>query len=111
MEIKSPEIIETIEKEGNISNKHKLVDGDNQKIWYVYILECMDESLYTGVTNDIDKRMKAHANGTGSKYVRRKGFKQLLRCKECEDKSDACKCEYFIKQLSRNEKLDWFSED
>ncbi|MBR9705737.1 GIY-YIG nuclease family protein [Candidatus Pacearchaeota archaeon] len=82
-----------------------------EKKWYVYILECMDESLYTGVTNDIDNRMKAHANGTGSKYVRRKGFKQLLRTKECIDKSDACKCEYQIKQLTRNEKLDWFRDN
>ena len=77
------------------------------KTWYVYILECMDGTFYTGVTNDIDNRMKAHANGTGSKYVNRKGFKKLLRVKECADKSDACKCEYQIKQLSRWEKLDW----
>ena len=78
------------------------------KIWYVYILECMDESFYTGVTNNIDKRMKAHANGTGSKYDKRKGFRKLLKVKVCKDKSDACKCEYQIKQLSRNKKLDWF---
>ena len=38
----------------------------------------------------------------------RKGFKKLLRTKQCKDKSDACKCEYAIKQLPRNEKLDWF---
>lgn len=81
------------------------------KIWCVYILECMDGSFYTGVTNDIDNRMKVHANGTGSKYVRRKGFKELLRVRECADKRDACKCEYQIKQLPRYEKLDWFRED
>jgi len=78
--------------------------------WYVYILECCDGSFYTGVTNNIDTRMKAHAEGKGSKYVYRKGFKKLLKVKKCESKSDACKCEYAIKKLPRGEKLDWFEE-
>ncbi len=80
-----------------------------KKQWYVYILECQDGSFYTGVTKDIDARMKAHATGKGSKYVYKKGFKKLLRTKQCKDKSDACKCEYAIKQLSRNRKFDWFN--
>ncbi|MCK5149429.1 GIY-YIG nuclease family protein [Candidatus Pacearchaeota archaeon] len=79
-----------------------------KKQWYVYILECGDGSFYTGVTNDVDVRMKVHAEGKGSKYVCKKGFRKLLRVKECKDKSDACKCEYAIKQLPRNEKLGWF---
>jgi len=53
--------------------------------------------------------MEAHATGKGSKYVYKKGFKQLLRFQECKDKSDACKCEYAIKQLPRNQKLGWFN--
>ena len=77
--------------------------------WYVYILECCDGSFYTGVTNDLDKRMKAHSEGKGSKYVYKKGFKKLLLAKPCKDKSDACKAEYQIKQLPRNEKLSWFT--
>ena len=77
--------------------------------WFVYILECSDGSYYTGVTNDLDKRMKTHAEGKGSKYVCQKGFKQLLKSKQCENKSDACKCEYKIKQLPRKEKLGWFN--
>ena len=76
--------------------------------WYVYILECGDGSFYTGVTTDVDSRMKMHAEGKGSKYVYKKGFKELLRVKLCKDKSDACKCEYVIKQLPRSEKLEWF---
>jgi len=79
-----------------------------KKKWYVYILECQDGSFYTGVTNDIDARMRAHAEGKGSKYVYKKGFKELLRVKSCKDKSNACKCEYAIKQLPKNRKLDWF---
>jgi len=78
------------------------------KPWFVYILECRDGSFYTGVTNNIEKRMKAHAQGKGSKYVYRKGFKQLLASKQCKDKSDACKSEYLIKQLPKIKKLDFF---
>ena len=79
-----------------------------KKQWYVYILECQDGSFYTGVTNDVDARMDTHATGKGSKYVYKKGFKQLLRVKPCKNKSDACKCEYAIKQLPKNMKLSWF---
>ncbi len=80
-------------------------------LWFVYILECGDGSFYTGITNDVDKRMKAHAEGKGSKYVYKKGFKKLLFAKPCGNKSDACKCEYEIKNLPRNQKLDWFRID
>jgi len=80
-------------------------------LWFVYILECCDGSFYTGVTNEVDKRMKAHAEGKGSRYVYRKGFRKLLFAKSCENKSDACKAEYYIKQLSRREKLNWFEEN
>ena len=79
-----------------------------KKQWHVYILECQDGSFYTGVTNNIDVRMKAHAKGKGSKYVHNKSFKKLLRVKKCKDKSHACKWEYAIKQLPKNKKLDWF---
>jgi len=78
------------------------------KDWFVYILECCDGSFYTGVSNDINKRMETHKKGLGSKYVKKKGFKQLLFIKKCESKSDACKKEYHIKQLKKYEKLDWF---
>ena len=79
-----------------------------EKKWCVYLLECMDSSYYTGVTNDVNSRMEAHATGKGSKYVYKKGFKELLRAKPCKDKSEACKCEYEIKQLQRKDKLAWF---
>lgn len=82
----------------------------NPKPWFVYILECKDGSFYTGTTNDLEKRMTAHAKGKGSKYVAHKGFKQLLRTKECKDKSDACKAEYQIKSLGKWDKLDWFKQ-
>ena len=80
----------------------------NEKKWYVYILECKDDSLYTGITNNLDKRMEAHKKGTGSKYVKWKKFKQLLHSIEVKDKSEAAKLEYKIKQLERNEKITFF---
>ena len=80
-----------------------------EKQWFVYLLECQDGSFYTGVTNNLDKRMKAHAEGRGSKYVYNKKFKRLLKTKECVSRSDAQKNEYQIKNLSKWNKLKWFS--
>tara|TARA_B100000315_G_C14360364_1_gene488171 strand:+ start:494 stop:748 length:255 start_codon:yes stop_codon:yes gene_type:complete len=77
--------------------------------WYVYLLECQDGSVYTGVTNDLDARMLKHQQGKGSKYVASKGFKKLLSSIPAKDKSEACKMEYQIKQLSRKEKLERFN--
>ena len=79
-----------------------------QKDWYVYILECQDGNYYTGVSNDIEKRMKVHKSGKGSKCVRQKGFSHLIAKKKCGNKSDAFKAEYWIKKRPRNEKLDFF---
>lgn len=79
-----------------------------EKQWYVYILECWDDSLYTGITNDLDKRMEIHRSGTGSKYVKMKRFKQLLHTIKAANKTDAAKMEYKIKQLERNDKITFF---
>ena len=88
-------------------NQHLITNSD-KRAWHVYLLECMDGSFYTGVTNDLDKRMKTHARGKGSKYVRSKRFKCLLISKQCESKSDAQKAECHIKTLHKYDKLDWF---
>jgi len=81
----------------------------SKKQWLVYIIECLDGSFYTGVSNDLDARVEMHKSGKGSKYVYRKGFKRVLRFRICCDKSEACKFEYEIKQLPRSEKLLWFN--
>ena len=68
------------------------------------MLKCSDGSLYTGITNDFEKRMLAHQNGKGSKYVRsRLPFKMVYR-ENCETKSEALKREVAIKKLSKAEK-------
>ncbi|MBS3082069.1 GIY-YIG nuclease family protein [Candidatus Pacearchaeota archaeon] len=79
-----------------------------EKQWEVYLVECLDGSMYTGVSNDVDLRMRNHASGRGSKYVRAKGFSKLLARKKCLNKSSACKAEYYVKQLPRDEKIKWF---
>lgn len=79
-------------------------------MWFVYLLECSDESIYTGITNDIEKRMKAHKEGKGSKYVARKGFGKLLHVVAAEDRSQASKIEYAVKQLQRNDKITFFMQ-
>lgn len=69
--------------------------------WLVYIVLCKDDTLYTGITNDIENRIKKHNNGTGAKYTRGRGPVKLVYSTEMEDKSSALKEEYRIKKLSR----------
>ena len=74
-------------------------------LFYVYILECLDGSYYTGYTTDIAKRVLKHKSGEGSKYVRAKGFKEVVYFEEFSSKELAMKREYFIKNSSREYKL------
>lgn len=73
--------------------------------WYVYILECSDGSLYTGITNDLEKRIKTHNSGKGAKYTRCRLPVELKKSWEVENRSEASKMEYKIKKLRRDEKL------
>tara|TARA_Y100000034_G_scaffold126100_1_gene176830 strand:- start:89 stop:346 length:258 start_codon:yes stop_codon:yes gene_type:complete len=73
--------------------------------WVVYILECADKTLYTGITNDFDKRLEAHMAGTGAKYTRNRGPFLCLYKESCKNRSEASKRELQIKALSRDEKL------
>lgn len=68
--------------------------------WFVYLIECQDGSLYTGVAVDVDKRYAAHAAGKGARYTRSHPPRQLLARFEHADRSSALKAEYAIKQLS-----------
>lgn len=72
---------------------------------YVYILRCKDDSLYTGWTNNLEKRIKAHLNGKGAKYTKARLPVELVYFEEYENKIDAMRREYAIKQLKRKEKL------
>ena len=74
-------------------------------MWYLYILRCKDDSLYTGITTDVEKRLEAHRAGKGAKYTRGRGPLELVYKEECADHSDALKRELEIKRLPREEKL------
>lgn len=74
-------------------------------MWYVYILECADGTLYTGITTDVNKRLDTHNKGKGAKYTRVRLPVKLRVYFEAEDRSSASKEEWRIKQLTREQKL------
>lgn len=76
---------------------------------YVYILRCSDDTLYTGWTNDLERRIRAHSNGTGAKYTRGRGPVELVYFEEFDNKKDAMKREYEIKKYTRSKK-EWLIE-
>ena len=71
---------------------------------YTYILRCADDTLYTGWTNDLDKRLAAHNKGEGAKYTKSRLPVELAYCEAFATKEEAMKREYAIKQLTRKEK-------
>lgn len=73
---------------------------------YTYILECRDGSLYTGWTNDMENRLRAHNEGRGAKYTKGRAPVTLRYVEEHETKEEAMKREYAIKRMSRKEKLE-----
>jgi putative endonuclease len=75
-------------------------------MWCVYIIECSDGTLYTGITTDVNKRIETHNKGKGAKYTKTRLPVVLRATFDGFDKSTAAKEEYRIKQLTRKEKLD-----
>ena len=71
---------------------------------YTYIVRCKDGSLYTGWTNDIEKRIKAHNEGKGAKYTKSRRPVKLVYYEEFQTKEEAMKREYAIKHMRRKEK-------
>lgn len=74
-------------------------------MYWVYILRCRDGTLYTGITDDVERRLKAHNSGKGAKYTRGRGPVELVYREEQPDKSAALKREIAIKKLPREGKL------
>ncbi len=73
--------------------------------WVCYLLQCADNTLYCGITNDLDKRLAAHNAGEGAKYTRGRTPVRLMYRESCADKSAALKREMQIKQMPKSEKL------
>lgn len=79
--------------------------------WFIYILRCSDGTLYTGITNNLEKRIKQHNEGKGAKYTRGRGPVALVKCFEVLTKGEALKLEYHIKQLPKEEKLNFHVQE
>ena len=73
-------------------------------MYYTYMIRCKDNSLYTGMTNNIENRMKKHISGTGAKYTKSHKAEKVEAVWRSKDKSLACKLEYQIKQLDKSQK-------
>ncbi len=73
--------------------------------WHVYIIECSDGSLYTGITNDLDKRITAHNDGRGAKYTKSRRPVRLRYSEPAADRKNASQREYAIKSLRKAEKM------
>jgi putative endonuclease len=72
--------------------------------WVCYLLRCADDTLYCGITNDLEKRLAAHNSGEGAKYTRGRAPVKLVHTESFVDKSAALKREMQIKQMKRGAK-------
>lgn len=77
---------------------------------YTYILKCKDGSLYTGWTNNLEKRIKDHNAGKGAKYTKSRRPVELVYYETFDTKEEAMKREYAVKQLSRTKKIQLISD-
>lgn len=84
----------------NIAAKLKRKSGP----WLVYMLRCGDGSLYTGITNDLSKRLQAHGDGEASRYTRARLPVALVYLESAANRSAAIKRELLIKRMRRREK-------
>ena len=73
-------------------------------MYYIYIVRCQDDTYYTGFTNNIEKRIRAHNEKKGAKYTRGRTPVKLIYYEEFESKTEALKREYEVKKLSRKQK-------
>jgi predicted GIY-YIG superfamily endonuclease len=78
--------------------------------WHLYVLKCHDKTFYTGITNDLTRRLEQHNSGTASRYTRSRLPVKFMYQERCRGKSSALKKEYAFKQLSRQEKEEYIKE-
>jgi len=80
------------------------------KAWFVYIVRASDESLYTGITTDLNRRLAEHQSGkTGAKYFRGRDACEMVYSENEHNRSTASKREAAIKKLTRHQKLELIS--
>jgi putative endonuclease len=75
--------------------------------WSLYVLKCKDGTYYTGITNDLSRRVQQHNEGTASRYTRNRGPVKVIFQEPCRGKSSALKKEYAVKTLTRKMKEEY----
>ncbi len=75
-------------------------------MWYVYLVRCDDDTLYCGITTDLERRIEEHNAGEGAKYTRGRRPVTLVYSERTEDRVGASRREHEIKQMRRSEKED-----
>lgn len=75
-------------------------------MYYLYLIECEDESIYTGITTDLERRFKEHKSGKGGRYTRSHLVKEIIYTEEFKTKSEALKREMEIKGWDRKKKIE-----
>jgi putative endonuclease len=76
-----------------------------QQNWFIYILQCADGTLYTGITTDVERRLSDHESGKGAKYTRGRGPLKIIYTETHENRSAASVREAEIKSMDKNRKL------
>lgn len=87
-----------------VKKKRRQAKQGDEATWYLYMLKCNDGSLYTGLTNDLDRRLGQHGEGTASRYTRSRLPVRLVYTESWDSRSSALAREYAVKSLSRTEK-------
>ena len=92
-----------------VKEEQSALDGTAGTVWSLYILECSDGSFYTGVTTDIDRRLREHQDGTAARYTRTRRPVVLVYREECGTRSLSLARECAVKSLSRRRKEELIS--
>jgi predicted GIY-YIG superfamily endonuclease len=79
--------------------------------WLLYVLKCRDNTLYTGITIDVSRRVQQHNSGTASRYTRSRLPVMLIFSEPCRSRSQALKKEYAMKRLTRKKKEEYLRDN
>lgn len=110
----SPRAPDSTSSDGSSELSHNGLSLKPQKAWYVYLIECRDGSLYTGIAVDVALRFAQHVAGTGAKYTRSHPPLRLLGYCQYPGRAEASRAEYRVKQLTPTRKralcAEWLKE-
>lgn len=79
--------------------------NNQPSLWVVYIIKCSDDTLYTGITTDLSRRIQEHESGAGAKYTKGRGPFKIIYTEPSKNRSDASKRELEVKSLNKKDKL------